>query len=303
MKRYFLVSLLLMFSWFSYGLTDIPQFSHRVIDTTKTLTESQKNALEASLIGFEKPRSDGAQIAVLMLSKLDNETVEQYADRVFTQWKIGRKGQDNGILLLIVKDDKRMRIEVGYGLEGTITDLVASKIIREQLAPQFRQNNYYQGIDNALSVLKQKIDNPALKCEDNEQGLNLNLLFSEDFTSMLSKYALVSFLICFILAKLLYRKDKSKQCLRTGLFNALSVTGFTLWHVQYIFEIAFLMYVIMFVVFTLSTMVSGFLTPGAGGRGGNNRGGSGGFGGSSSGGGFSGGGGGRSGGGGASGSW
>ncbi|QYN41322.1 YgcG family protein [Gilliamella sp. ESL0443] len=301
MKRYFLSSLLLIFSWFCYGLTDIPEFAHRVIDTTQTLTDSQKESLESSLIGFEKPRTDGAQIAVLMISKLDDETVEQYADRVFIQWKIGRKGQDNGILLLIVKDDKLMRIEVGYGLEGTITDLVASKIIREQLAPQFRQNNYYQGIDNALSVLKQKIDNPSPKCEDNEQGLRIEQLFTENF----AYYALVSFVICFILAKLLYRKDKTKQCFRTGLFNALSVAGYTLWHVEYILEIAFLMFVIMCVVFCLSTMASGILTPGAGG-GGNNRGGSGGFGGSSGGsrgGGFSGGGGGRSGGGGASGRW
>ena len=301
MKRYFLSSLLLIFSWFCYGLTDIPEFAHRVIDTTQTLTDSQKESLESSLIGFEKPRTDGAQIAVLMIPKLDDETVEQYADRVFIQWKIGRKGQDNGILLVIVKDDKLMRIEVGYGLEGTITDLVASKIIREQLAPEFRQNNYYQGIDNALSVLKQKIDNPTPKCEDNEQGLRIEQLFTENF----AYYALVSFVICFILAKLLYRKDKTKQCFRTGLFNALSVAGYTLWHVEYILEIAFLMFVIMCVVFCLSTMASGILTPGAGG-GGNNRGGSGGFGGSSGGsrgGGFSGGGGGRSGGGGASGRW
>ncbi|MCX8607745.1 MULTISPECIES: TPM domain-containing protein, partial [unclassified Gilliamella] len=98
MKRYFLSSLLLIFSWFCYGLTDIPEFAHRVIDTTHTLTDSQKELLESSLIGFEKPRTDGAQIAVLMIPKLDDETVEQYADRVFIQWKIGRKGQDNGIL-------------------------------------------------------------------------------------------------------------------------------------------------------------------------------------------------------------
>ncbi|MCX8676023.1 hypothetical protein J3U16_12060, partial [Gilliamella sp. B3023] len=159
-----------------------------------------------------------------------------------------------------------------------------------------------QGIDNALSVLKQKIDNPTPKCEDNEQGLRIEQLFTENF----AYYALVSFVICFILAKLLYRKDKTKQCLRTGLFNALSVAGYTLWHVEYILEIAFLMFIIMCVVFGLSTMASGILTPGAGG-GGNSRGGSDDFGDSSGGfsdsGGFSGGGGGHSGGGGASGRW
>ena len=313
MKRYFLSSLLLIFSWFCYGLTDIPEFAHRVIDTTHTLTDSQKESLESSLIGFEKPRTDGAQIAVLMIPKLDDETVEQYADRVFIQWKIGRKGQDNGILLLIVKDDKLMRIEVGYGLEGTITDLVASKIIREQLAPQFRQNNYYQGIDNALSVLKQEIDNPSPKSEDNEQGSNLNIgwLFTENF----AYYALVSFFICLILANLFYRKDKTKQCLCASLFNALSVGGLTFWHVR---NLHIIIVYIMFVVFILSTIASHYVIRRAGRRRGrrNNRGRSDYFGGSSGGdrssgggrrggggGGFSGGGGGRSGGGGASGSW
>ncbi|WP_160400997.1 MULTISPECIES: TPM domain-containing protein [unclassified Gilliamella] len=300
MKKYFLCSVLFIVSWFSYGLTDIPQFSHRVIDTTRTLSESQKKALEAGLIDFEQPRSDGAQIAVLMIAKLDNETVEQYADRVFIQWKIGKKGQDNGILLLIVKDDKRMRIEVGYGLEGTITDLVASHIIREQLVPQFQQNNYYQGIDNTLLVLKQKIDNPNLKVTD-DQEQNLNTLLAGDFGFKLINYGLVSFFICFLLISLFITRVSAKRSIGTGLLNGLSIGGFTLWQ-GYPIHIAL---PLLFLAFVVSTIMSGILTARGGSGGDNNRRG-GGFGGS--GGGFGGrsggfGGGGRSGGGGASGSW
>ncbi|WP_202115350.1 TPM domain-containing protein [Gilliamella sp. Pas-s25] len=296
MKKYFLCSILFIISWLSYGLTDIPAFKHRVIDTTNTLTSSQLSTLEANLSDYEKSQTDGKQIAVLMIAKLDNETIEQYADRVFIQWKIGEKGQDNGILLLIVKDDKRMRIEVGYGFEGTITDLVASHIIREQLAPQFQKNNYYQGIDNALLVLKQKIDNSNPK-DDDTQGQNLNTLLAGDFGSKLINYGLVSFFICFLLTSLFITKVSAKRSLGTGLLNGLSIGGFTLWQ-GYPVHIAL---PLLFLAFVVSTMISGILTA-RGGRGGGGFGGSGGgFGGGS--GGFSGGGGGRSGGGGASGSW
>lgn len=296
MKKYFLLSFLLIFSWLSYGLTDIPVFHQRVIDTTNTLTPSQINTLESSLIDFEKPRTDGTQIAVLMIANLNNETIEQYADRVFIQWKIGKRGLDNGILLLIVKYEKRMRIEIGYGLEGTITDLMASHIIREQLAPQFKKNNYYQGIYNALSVLKEKIDNSASDFDD-KQEQKLSFLLAGEFGSLLINYGLVSFFICFVIANLLFTKVSAKRILGTGLLNGFSVGGFTLWH-GYPLTIVL---PLLFLAFVASTILSGILTArGRNGGGSNNC--SGGFGGGSSG-GFGGGGGGRSGGGGASGGW
>lgn len=302
MKRLFVFSVLLMISWLSYGLTEIPVFSQRVIDITHTLTSSQIDKLESSLIAFEKPRTDGAQIAVLMIAKLDNETIEQYADRVFIDWKIGKKGRDNGILLLIVKDDKRMRIEVGYGLEGTITDLIASHIIRDQLAPQFKQHNYYQGIYDALTVLSQKIDNSDTTTDDDSQQ-NLNSLLASDFGATVFNYGLVSFFICFVIANFILSnsgKISAKRSLSTGLLNGLSVGGFTLWHGYPLYFALPL----LFLAFVASTILSGILMAKGSGGGINRRGGGGGFGGNSGGsGGFGGGGGGRSGGGGASGSW
>ena len=303
MKKYYLLFCLLFFSIVSYALTEIPTFDHRVIDTSHTLESSQIDDLESSLIGFEKKRTDGAQIAVLMINKLDNETIEQYADRVFIQWKIGKKEQDNGILLLIVKDDKLMRIEVGYGFEGTITDLIASHIIREQLAPQFKKNNYYQGIHDALSVLISKLNDPQQVPETNNDP-DLETVLASEFGANLFNYGLASFLICFGVVSLFLissTKRRAARSLGTGLLNGISVGGFTLFN-GYSLHIVL---PLIFLAFVASTILSGILTMSSSGRG---RGGGfgggkgGGFGGGSFG-GFGGGGGGRSGGGGASGSW
>lgn len=303
MKKYYLLFCLLFFSIVSYALTEIPTFDHRVIDTSNTLESSQIDDLESTLIGFEKTRTDGAQIAVLMINKLDNETIEQYADRVFIQWKIGKKEKDNGILLLIVKDDKLMRIEVGYGFEGTITDLIASHIIREQLAPQFKKNDYYQGIHDALSVLISKLNDPQQVPETNNDT-DLKTVLASEFGANLFNYGLASFLICFGVVSLFLissTKRRAARSLGTGLLNGISVGGFTLFN-GYSLHIVL---PLIFLAFVASTILSGILTMSSSGRG---RGG--GFGGGKGGGfgggpfgGFGGGGGGRSGGGGASGSW
>ena len=304
MKKYYLIFCLLFFSIVSYALTEIPTFDHRVIDTSHTLESSQIDDLESSLIGFEKKRTDGAQIAVLMINKLDNETIEQYADRVFIQWKIGKKEKDNGILLLIVKDDKLMRIEVGYGFEGTITDLIASHIIREQLAPQFKKNNYYQGIHDALSVLISKLNDPQQVPETNNDT-DLKTVLASEFGANLFNYGLASFFICFAAASLFSissTKRRATRSLGTGLLNGISVGSFTLFN-GYSLHIVL---PLIFLAFVASTILSGILTMSSSsgrGRGGGFGGGKGGgFGGGSFG-GFGGGGGGRSGGGGASGGW
>ena len=304
MKKYYLLFCLLFFSVVSYALTEIPTFDRRVIDTSDTLEPSQIDDLESSLITFEKTRTDGAQIAVLVIPKLDNETVEQYADRVFIQWKIGKKEQDNGILLLIVKDDKLMRIEVGYGFEGTITDLIASHIIREQLAPQFKRNNYYQGIHDALSVLINKLNDPQQVPATNNDT-DLKTVLASEFGANLFNYGLASFFICFAVASLFSinsTKRRASRSLGTGLLNGISVGGFTLFN-GYSLHIVL---PLLFLAFVASAILSGILTMSGGsgrGRGGGFGGGKGGgFGGGPFG-GFGGGGGGRSGGGGASGSW
>jgi uncharacterized protein len=127
------------------GLAPIPPLASRVTDRTATLTEAERTALEAKLAGFEQ--KTGTQLVVLMVPSTKPEPIEAYALRVAEAWKIGRKGADNGALFVVAKDDRKMRIEVGYGLEGTLTDAAARRIIAEDVAPQFRANRFAAGLD------------------------------------------------------------------------------------------------------------------------------------------------------------
>lgn len=132
-------------------LVSIPVLQKRVTDLTQTLTLEQQNQLEAKLAAFEQQK--GSQIAVLIVPTTAPEAIEQYSIRVVDAWKLGRAQQDDGVLVLVAKDDRKMRIEVGYGLEGVIPDLIAKRIISEVMAPHFRQGDFYGGINNATDKL------------------------------------------------------------------------------------------------------------------------------------------------------
>lgn len=141
--------------------TDIP-----IVDQTNTLTSQQKTDL-ASIIAKERT-SSGNQIAVLMIPSLQDEVLEEYSLEVARGWGIGTKERNNGVLLLIVKDDRRVRIEVGYGLEGALTDIRSGQIIRDRIAPEFRAGKYYEGIKSGLEGITAAIHNekdPALQPE------------------------------------------------------------------------------------------------------------------------------------------
>jgi len=129
----------------SDGLKPVPALSARVTDLAATLSAGDRQALEAKLAAFE--RATGAQIAVLIVPTTEPEPIEAYSIRVADAWKVGRKGRDDGVLFLVAKDDRRMRLEVGYGLEGMITDAIARRIIAEDVAPKFRGGNFAAGID------------------------------------------------------------------------------------------------------------------------------------------------------------
>lgn len=117
----------------------------RVTDLTGTLGADEQNALASKLADFE--HASGAQLAVLVLPSTKPETIEQYGIRLAEAWKLGRKGMDDGVILIVAKDDHKLRIEVGYGLEGNIPDAVASRIIEETMVPAFKADNFYQGIN------------------------------------------------------------------------------------------------------------------------------------------------------------
>jgi uncharacterized protein len=138
------------------GLMPIPPLSEQVTDLTGTLSPTEKQALVAKLAAWEKQR--GAQLAVLIVPTTKPEPIESYSIRVADAWKIGRKGQDDGVLLLVAKDDKKMRIEVGYGLEGVLTDVTARRIIAETIAPRFEQRQFAQGIDAGVDQIIAVVD-------------------------------------------------------------------------------------------------------------------------------------------------
>jgi uncharacterized protein len=117
----------------------------RVTDLTGTLDADEQNALTTKLADFE--HAGGAQLAVLILPSTRPETIEQYGIRLAEAWKLGRKGVDDGAILIVAKDDHKLRIEVGYGLEGSIPDAVASRIIEETIVPAFKTDHFYQGIN------------------------------------------------------------------------------------------------------------------------------------------------------------
>lgn len=126
----------------------VPPLTSRVTDETGTLTRDQKAGLEQTLKEFEAKK--GTQISVLVVPTTEPETIEQYSMRVVEQWKLGRKNVDDGALLIIAKNDRTLRIEVGYGLEGVLTDATSNRIINEAIVPRFRTGDFYGGIAAGL---------------------------------------------------------------------------------------------------------------------------------------------------------
>ncbi|MEW6681573.1 MAG: YgcG family protein [Nitrospirota bacterium] len=144
----------------AFAQLPVPPFSAFVTDLTDTLTPDQRDALERALRAFEQRK--GSQIAVLLVASTEPEAIEEYALRVAEAWKLGRKGVDDGVLLLVAKGDRALRIEVGYGLEGVIPDAVAKRIISEIMVPYFRQGDFYGGVDAGVGRLIRLIDGEPL---------------------------------------------------------------------------------------------------------------------------------------------
>ncbi len=143
--------LLFCFVYPSWAEVPVPHLNARVTDLTATLDASVIQALEGKLMGLEQAK--GAQIAVLIVATTQPESIEQYGLRVAENWKLGRKGIDDGALLLVAKNDHTLRIEVGYGLEGAIPDVLAKRIIAEIIVPRFKVGDYAGGIDAGVDAL------------------------------------------------------------------------------------------------------------------------------------------------------
>jgi uncharacterized protein len=130
---------------------EVPPLEGRVTDRAGVLTPTEETQIEAVLAAHE--RATGYQFAVLIERSLEGEPIEGYSIRVVEAWQLGEKGKDDGLLLLVAVEDRKMRIEVGYGLEGDIPDVLAGRIIRDEIAPLFKSGSYAAGITAGLVAL------------------------------------------------------------------------------------------------------------------------------------------------------
>jgi uncharacterized protein len=275
-----LLAIALCWAVVSGAQVPVPPLGGRVTDQTATLTDEQKSTLEQTLRSFEARK--GSQVAVLIVPSTAPESIEQYALRVAEQWKPGRKNVDDGALLVVAKDDRTLRIEVGYGLEGTLTDAASKRIISEIIVPRFRQGDFYGGITAGVERILRVIDGePLPKPEERRSG----------GTRGIGSFLPVMMILALVLGGVLHTM--------LGRFPGALITGGAVSIVAWMLAGAISVALIAGVIAFLFTLLSG----GMGGRGLGGGGFGGGFGGGGfGGGGFSGGGGGF-GGGGASGRW
>ena len=150
----------LCWSVFAAAQVPVPPLTGHVIDQTGTLTSEQKTTLEQTLTAFEARK--GSQLAVLMVASTAPEAIEQYALRVAEQWKLGRKKVDDGAILVVAKNDRALRIEVGYGLEGALNDATSKRIISETILPPFKQQDFYGGITAGVGQIIRVVDGEPL---------------------------------------------------------------------------------------------------------------------------------------------
>lgn len=151
--------LFILFTLFSLGIVSAqtvlpkPNPPRLVNDAAGVLSPEQVETLERKLVALDDSTSN--QIAVVLIKTLGDYAIEDYAVKLFREWGIGNKKTNNGILIIAAIDDRKMWIEIGYGLEGAIPDVTASSIYRNEMVPEFKKQNYYQGIDNAINALTQ----------------------------------------------------------------------------------------------------------------------------------------------------
>jgi uncharacterized protein len=155
-----LLALFLCWTQAALADTEVPELKGRVVDLTNTLNASYIETLNQRIHSFEQRK--GSQIAVLIVPTTQPETIEQYSIRAAEAWKIGRKKIDDGALLVIAKNDHKLRIEVGYGLEGALTDITSRRIIDEVIAPRFKEGDFAGGISEGLTRMIGVIDGEPL---------------------------------------------------------------------------------------------------------------------------------------------
>ena len=278
---------------FAQALAPVPSLTAPVTDLTGTLTPDQASALEAKLRAFEQAK--GSQVAVLIVPTTQPEEIEQYSIRVVEQWKLGRGKVDDGVLVLVALNDRKVRLEVGYGLEGALPDATANRIIQQDILPSFKRGDYYGGINTGVDRVMRVIEGEPLPEPE----------FSPPAAGIPGLFNLLPFLFIFaIVGGSIFRRmfGRVGGALATG-----GLVGFLTWMLISILGISVVAGVVAFVFALMGGMGGGGPRGGSNGwysqRHGSGWGYPGGFGGGGFGGGGWSGGGGGFGGGGASGGW
>ncbi|SEL45243.1 TPM domain-containing protein [Nitrosovibrio tenuis] len=288
----FAFTTLLFYAFLAVADVAIPPLKAHVTDLTGTLSVEETAQLEQKLAAFEAKK--GSQIAVLIVPTTQPETIEQYSIRVAEAWRLGRKGVDDGALLVIAKQDRTVRIEVGYGLEGVLPDAIAKRIVDETIIPKLRQGNFAGGINAGIEQMMGVIQGEPLPPP---QARSAGRGSAPAGTGILDNLFLI-FIVLLVVGKVV--QSLFGRFIGAAIMSASA--GFLGWLVFSSILMGIVFAVIAFFVGLFGNSGGGFYRGGPGGwyggGGFGGRGGSGGFGG----GGFSGGGGGF-GGGGASGRW
>jgi len=278
---FILSSLLLVFPCSASDDLTLPELKGRVNDYTSSLSPEQISVLEGKLSALEKEK--GAQVAVAIVPTTGPITIEDYAVKLEEKWKIGRDKTNDGVLLVIAKNDRKLRIEVGYGLEGDIPDVIAKRIIEEIIVPEFKEGDFFQGIDMGIDSIIALINGENLPPPKHRPKGNIDFDFLETIAIFVTLLILPFHTI-----------------LKKNIGNLPSASLFSLG--VGLASYAFLPFISVLLFVGVIFLVLLFASSGGGYYSSSSWGGSSGGGFSGGGGGFSGGGG-RSGGGGASGSW
>jgi len=181
----------------AYAQVPVPKLSARVTDLTNTLSAEQRQALETRLAEFEARK--GAQIAILLVPTTQPEVIEQYARRVLDDWKLGRKGIDDGALLLIAMQDRKLRIETQYGLEGPLPDATAKRIVDEIIVPRFKQKDFFGGISAGIERMIAVVDGEPLPEPQPKSGSSSAKSSESEYEGLL----MIGFVLVFVVGAIL----------------------------------------------------------------------------------------------------
>ncbi len=226
-------------------LQPIPTLKERVTDLSGILSFEEKNILTEKLKAHEEQTTN--QIAILILPTTEPEAIEQYSMRVVEAWKLGEKGKDNGVLLLFAMRDRKVRIEVGYGLEAMLPDAVCSRIIREVIVPKFKEKKYFEGIEQGLDFILQILNGEEFTF--NPQTSPQKSSEDEDIL----KNIFINFFISFLLATWIRRGFSGSWV--SEIFLLLLISGL----IGYFFFSAIVIYLVAsFILYLFILLVSKF---------------------------------------------